>query len=43
LFGTGSEAYAIIPESTLDDIIHNATHTEAGRPTSKSYKASNHG
>ena len=32
LFGTGSEAYAIIPESTLDDIIHNATHTEAGRP-----------
>ena len=31
LFGTGSVAYAIIPENVLDDIIHNATHTESGR------------
>ena len=30
LFGTGAEAYAIIPESTLDNIIHNATHTDVG-------------
>lgn len=30
LFGTGSQAYAIIPESTLDNIIHNATHSTSG-------------